>query len=39
MNSIIKGMQVQLLSVKFGSIFHMFAFKDHKGADGREEEL
>ena len=39
MNGIIKGMPVQLLSVKFGSKFHMFTFKDHKGADGKEEEL
>jgi len=39
MNVIIKGMPVQLLSVKFGSIFHIFTFKDHKGVDGREEEL
>lgn len=39
MNGIIKGMPVQLLSFKFGSILHMFTFKDHKGADGRGEEL
>jgi len=39
MNGTTKGMPVQLLSVKFGSISHMFTFKDHKGADGREEEL
>jgi len=39
MNGIIKGMPVQLFLVKFGSIFHMFTFKDHKGADGREQEL